>query len=148
MKNKTAGLLMKCGVPYEKKRLHGRAYFRELLENIEEVPESLPTLLNMSRSAMDTFELAQRRLVTALRENKNLAERVELLMTIPGVGEVTALTWALRLALWNVSAASATRSAIADCVAHNASRLAKSNAVHYRSSATSSCKVASLRLRS
>ncbi|HXR75123.1 MAG TPA: IS110 family transposase [Bryobacteraceae bacterium] len=95
MKNKTAGLLMECGVAYEKRRLHGRAYFRELLEKIEDVPESLPTLLNMSRSAMETFDLAQKRLITALRESENLAGRVELLMTIPGVGEVTALTWAL-----------------------------------------------------
>jgi transposase len=95
MKNKTAGLLMECGVPYEKKRLHGRAYFAELLERIEDVPESLPTLLNMSRSAMETFDLTQKRLIAALRENKNLASRIELLMSIPGVGEVTALTWAL-----------------------------------------------------
>lgn len=95
MKNKTAGLLMECGVAYEKKRLHGRAYFAQLLERIEDVPESLPTLLNMSRSAMETFDLAQKRLIVALRENKSLAARVELLMSIPGVGEVTALTWAL-----------------------------------------------------
>lgn len=95
MKNKTAGLLMECGVWYDSKRLHGRAYFNELLENIQDVPESLPTLLSMSRSAMETFESAQKRLITSLHENKALRHRIDLLMTIPGIGEITALTWAL-----------------------------------------------------
>jgi hypothetical protein len=56
MKNKTAGMLMECGVTYEKKSLHRRAYFGELLEKIEDVPDSLPALLRMSRSAMETFD--------------------------------------------------------------------------------------------
>jgi transposase len=95
MKNKTAGMLMECGVTYEKKSLHRRAYFGELLEKIEDVPDSLPTLLRMSRSAMETFDAAQKKLIDALTHNPKLADRVRLLMTIPGVGEVTALTWAL-----------------------------------------------------
>jgi transposase len=95
MKNKTAGLLMECGVSYDKKRLHGRAYFRGLLERIRDVPESLPTLLSMSRSAMETFDAAQKKLVVALRENEKLKRRIDLVTSIPGIGEVTALTWAL-----------------------------------------------------
>ncbi len=37
----------------------------------------------------------QKKLLLALQNNPLLQKRVELLMTIPGVGEVTALTWAL-----------------------------------------------------
>jgi hypothetical protein len=44
---------------------------------------------------METFDSAQKRLITALHETKALKQRVDLLMTIPGIGEITALTWAL-----------------------------------------------------
>lgn len=67
MKNKTAGLLMECGVEYEKRRLHGRAYYADLLESLEDIPPSLPLLLNMSWPAMETFDTAQKRLVHALK---------------------------------------------------------------------------------
>ena len=52
----------------------------------------------MRRGAYDLFQQGQRRLVRALLKQKELKERVELLMTIPGVGEITALTWALEIA--------------------------------------------------
>jgi transposase len=97
MKNKTAGLLMECGVEYEKRRLHGRAYYADLLESLEDIPPSLPLLLNMSRATMETFDTAQKRLVHALKTDPRLSRRVELLTSIPGVGEVTALTWALEI---------------------------------------------------
>lgn len=49
MKNKIAGLLMEVGATYDKKRLHGKRYFGQLLERVEDVPESVKELLHLSR---------------------------------------------------------------------------------------------------
>src|SRR6185295_8722188 len=38
MKNRIAGLLMETGTPYNKERLHGKAYFGELLGSLRETP--------------------------------------------------------------------------------------------------------------
>ncbi len=97
MHNKTAGLLMEVGVEYDKKRLKGARYFETFLGRVEEVPPSVVEMLRMSRAACDLFQDGQRRLVRALKNHPELKERVELLMTIPGVGEITALTWALEI---------------------------------------------------
>jgi transposase len=97
MKNKTAGLLMEVGAEYNKKRLHTRRYFSELLENIEDVPDSVIGMLKLSRGGQEMFEQVQKRLVRELRVNTMIRERVERLMTIAGVGEVTALTWVLEV---------------------------------------------------
>lgn len=97
MKNKMAGLLMEVGAPYNKKKLHGQKYFAQLLENLEEVPASLRELLRLSRSQLVMFTTVQRRLLVELRENPALRQRLERLRTIRGVGEVTALTWALEV---------------------------------------------------
>ena len=97
MKNKTAGLLMESGAEYNKKRLHGKRYFNELVDGLDYVSPSVIELLRHSRSNMEVFESAQKRLVRALREEPLLKERLELLMSIPGVGEITALTWALEV---------------------------------------------------
>src|SRR5215469_6317130 len=51
MKNKMSGLLMEVGAEYNKQRLHGKEYFHELLDTIEEVPESVKDLLRLSRGA-------------------------------------------------------------------------------------------------
>jgi len=45
MKNRIAGLLMETGTPYNKERLHGKAYFSELLGSLREVPRSVVELL-------------------------------------------------------------------------------------------------------
>jgi transposase len=97
MHNKTAGLLMEVGAEYSKKRLKGKRYLETFLGGVEEIPKSVVEMLRMSRSAYDLFQEGQRRLVRALRTHSELKERVELLMTIPGVGEITALTWALEI---------------------------------------------------
>jgi transposase len=98
MKNKTAGLLMEVGAEYDKRRLHGKGYFAALLERLTgELPESVADLLRLSRQAMLMYRDTGRRLVATLREHPALARRVEMLMTIPAVGEVTALTWALEI---------------------------------------------------
>ena len=97
MKNKTAGLLMEAGAEYDKQRLHGKRYFSELLGRLDYVPESVAELLKMTHSSMEIFESGQKRLLKALVKHPDLAQRVKRLMTIPGVGEVTALTWALEI---------------------------------------------------
>jgi transposase len=98
MKNKMSGLLMEVGAEYSKRRLHGKEYFTELLDTVEEVPDSVKELLRVSRGALEMFEAAQQKLVARLRQDPLLAKRVALLTSIRGVGEITALTWALEAA--------------------------------------------------
>jgi len=97
MKNRIAGLLMETGTPYNKERLHGRAYFSELLGSLREVPRSVVELLQLSRGQLEFFATIQRRLLKGLCQNPDLSERVARLQTIPGVGEIMALSWALEV---------------------------------------------------
>lgn len=97
MQNKMSGLLMEVGASYSKKRLHGKKYFNALLERVEEIPPSVKELLKLSRASFEMFRSVQKRLVEALRKNSLIRDRVERLMTIRGVGEVTALTWVLEI---------------------------------------------------
>ena len=97
MKNRIAGLLMESGVEYNKSKLHGKRYFGELLQTLQE-PESVRELLRLSRGALEMFTRTQRQLLTGLARHRELRQRVELLETVPGVGQVLALTWALEVA--------------------------------------------------
>ena len=97
MKTKTATLLMEVGAEYSKRRLHGGKYFQELLCNLDYVPESALNLLQMSHDSVDFFSKMQKTLIYALRNEAQISKRVELLMSIRGVGEVTALTWVLEM---------------------------------------------------
>ena len=97
MKNKTSGLLMEVGAPYDKKRLHGAKYFSDLLGNLKDVPASVVELLKMTRVHLQVFQAAQKRLLDALVVHPDLKERVERLQSIAGVGQVMALTWALEI---------------------------------------------------
>jgi len=97
MKNKISGLLMEVGATYDKRKLHGKKYFGQLLEQVEDVPESVKDLLKLSRSSMELFEAVQKKLLKILREDSLISRRVELLRSISGVGEVTALTWVLEV---------------------------------------------------
>src|ERR1700693_891510 len=97
MKNKMAGLLMETGALYVKEKLHRKKYFARLLQELEEVPESVIDLLRLSRGALEMFESTQKRLVRELLADPELTQRVQRLMTIPAVGEITALTWALEV---------------------------------------------------
>ena len=97
MKNRMSGMLMEVGAEYSKDRLHGREYFSQLLDRLEQVPESVKDLLRLSRGALDLFETVQRKLLDRLQKEPLLRQRVELLRTIRGVGEVTALTWVLEI---------------------------------------------------
>lgn len=96
-KNKIAGLLMEVGVTYSKKRLHGKKYFNGLIGDIDDVPESVITMLKLSRSNLEIFTEIQKKLIQTLKENTLIHDRVKRLMTIPGIGEITALTWVLEI---------------------------------------------------
>jgi len=95
MQNKMAGLLMEVGTPFDKDKLHGKKYFAQLMKTLQEVPESVKDLLQMSRGALEMFESVQKRLIKRLLAEPALQQRIERLATIPGVGPITALTWAL-----------------------------------------------------
>ena len=97
LKNKASGLLMEVGAQYNKKRLHGRRYFKALMNESEEVPSSVKHLLQISHDNQMAFDRDQKRLLKGLMEHELIRDRVRLLMTIPGVGEVTALTWVLEI---------------------------------------------------
>jgi transposase len=98
MQNRIAGLLMETGTPFNKQKLQGKKYFAHLVENLEEVPESVQDLLRLSRGAMEMFQATQKRLVVKLLAHPQLGQRVDRLASIPGVGPITALTWALEIA--------------------------------------------------
>jgi transposase len=98
MQNKMAGLLMESGAAYHKKRLRGKKYFSTLMDSLKEVPDSVKDLLRMSRSSMEMFESTQKQLIKRLLSEQTLQQRVERLMSIRGVGAITALTWALEVA--------------------------------------------------
>jgi transposase len=95
IKNRMSGLLMEAGVEYNKEKLHQKRYFQELLATAPDMPESLIPLLQLSRTTTETFTKTEKQLVRSLVKDRLLAERVERLQTIPAVGPITALTWAL-----------------------------------------------------
>jgi transposase len=97
MQNRMAGLLMESGTTFVKTKLHGKKYFSELMKSLEEVPESVKDLLRMSRGSMEMFESTQKQIVKRLLSEHALQQRVERLLSIRGVGPITALTWALEV---------------------------------------------------
>jgi len=96
MKNRISGLLLETGVSHNKQRLHKVWYFRELLAN-EEIQESIRPLLQLSRETIVRLQKTEYALVSSLQRDPLLAERVRRLRTVPGVGPITALTWALEI---------------------------------------------------
>jgi transposase len=113
MKNKMSGLLMEVGATYDKRRLHGRKYFGELLERVEDVPDSVKELLRLSRGNLELFTAIQKKLTRTLREQPLIQERVQRLMSIAGVGEIMALTWVLEIG--DPARFSSSREAISYC---------------------------------
>ncbi len=98
MKTKVSGLLMETGVVYNKQKLHTKRYFAQLLqEQRGEMPESLPEPVQLSRTAIDMLTRMDQQLLRSLEKDPLLTSRVKRLMTIPGVGTVVALTWALEI---------------------------------------------------
>ena len=98
MKNKIAGLLMELGEPYDAERLHRKKYFYPLVEQSSDIPASARELLWISREQMEGLARCERRLLAALEQHELLRAPVARLRTIPGVGAVLALSWALEVA--------------------------------------------------
>ena len=97
MKNRVSGLLLETGVSYNKSRLHKVGYFADLMSTSEEVYESIRPLLKLSREHIVRAQKLEYALVSSLERDPLLAERLERLRTVPGVGPITALTWALEI---------------------------------------------------
>jgi transposase len=113
MKNKIGMLLMEAGVSYNKQRLHKAGYFRELLATNPDINEGLASLLRLCRETMVRLQKTESALVRSLERDPLLLERVERLMTIPAVGPITALTWALEVG--DVQRFSSIKKAISYC---------------------------------
>src|ERR1700739_3585700 len=88
---------IETGVEYNKRRLHKVSYFRELLSANEEVHPSIRPLLKLSRETIERCQKTEYVLVSSLQRDPVLADRIRRLRTIPGVGPITALTWALEI---------------------------------------------------
>ena len=98
MQNKIAGLLLEMGVEYEVGKLHRKKYFGQLIEEKQAtIPASARHLLAFSREQYETLHRMEVELLRGLEQHPEIAERVARLMTIPGVGPVLALTWALEV---------------------------------------------------
>src|SRR6202163_1005862 len=113
MKNRISGLLMETGVSYNKQRLHKVGYFRELLSTNEDVHDSIRPLLKLSRDSIVRLQKTEYALVSSLQRDPLLADRIKRLRTVPGVGPITALTWALEVG--EVSRFRSMRQAISYC---------------------------------
>jgi transposase len=97
MKNRISGLLMESGVSYDKQRLHKMGYFTELFSTNEEINDSIRPLLRLGREHILRGQRLDRELISSLERDPLLSERLRRLRTIPGVGAITALTWALEI---------------------------------------------------
>jgi transposase len=112
-KNRISGLLMETGVSHNKQRLHKVGYFRDLLATSEDINDSLRPLLRVSRDSIVRLQKTEYALVSSLQRDPFLADRVKRLRTVPGVGPITALTWALEMG--DVSRFRSIRQAISYC---------------------------------
>src|SRR3974390_1345325 len=97
MMNRVSGLLMETGVSYNKQRLHKLGYFEELMTSNEDVPDSIRPLLRLSREMISRSQRLDYALISSLERDPLLKERLRRLRTVPGVGPITALTWALEI---------------------------------------------------
>src|SRR5215469_2831652 len=97
MKIKISMLLMEAGVTYNKQKLHKAGYFRELLASNPNIDSGLRSLLRQCRETVVRLGKMEAALIHSLQQDRLLAERVERLMSIPGIAPITALTWALEV---------------------------------------------------
>jgi transposase len=97
MKNRVSGLLMEKGVTHTKRRLHKVGYFAELMAGNEEIDQSIRPLLKLSREHIVRAQKLDYALVSSLERDPLLVERLKRLRTVPGVGPITARTWALEI---------------------------------------------------
>src|SRR5499427_4998232 len=97
MKMKISTLLMEAGVSYNKQKLHKAGYFRELLATNPDINEGLRSLLTLCGETLVRLSKTESALVRSLERDPLLMERVKRIMSIPAVGPITALTWALEV---------------------------------------------------
>jgi transposase len=113
VKNRISGLLLETGVSHNKQRLHKVGYFRELMATNPDIGDSLRPLLQISRETVVRLQRTNYALVSSLLRDPLLAERIKRLRTVPGVGPITALTWALEIG--DVSRFRSVKQAISYC---------------------------------
>jgi transposase len=137
MKNNIGMLLMEAGARYNKQRLHKAGYFRELLAT--DINERLKPLLQLCRETV--VRLQQSAMVRSLERDSLLMDRVERLMTIPAVGPITALSWALEVGdVQRFRSIKKKPSATAGCAAQRRAPATPCSARPCQSSAISICR--------
>ncbi len=82
---------------YNKQRLHKVGYFGELMTTNKEVQQSIRPLLKLSRDMISRSQKLEYALISSLERDPLLQERLRRLRTVPGVGPITARTWALEM---------------------------------------------------
>jgi transposase len=88
---------METGVSYNKQRLHKVGYFDALMTTNEDVHDSIRPLLRLSREMIRRSQKLDYALISSLERDPLLKERLPRLRTVPGVGPITAPTWALEI---------------------------------------------------
>ena len=112
LKNRVSGLLMETGVSHNKQRLHKVGYFQELLAS-DAISDGIRPLLQVSRDSITRLQRTEAAIIYCLQRDPLLAERVRRLQTIPAVGKITAVTWALEMG--DISRFRSIRQAISYC---------------------------------
>jgi transposase len=85
----------------------------ELLATNKEIDDSIRPLFRLSRESIVRLQKTEYALVSSLQRDPVLAERIKNLRTVPGVGPITALTWALEMG--DVARFRPTKQAISYC---------------------------------
>jgi transposase len=96
LKTRVASLLMETGVSYDRQQLHRLGFVSELLAG-KDVIESIRPLLRVSQDSILRLRHIESALIRSLQRDPLLADRVRRLQTVPCVGRITALTWALEM---------------------------------------------------
>src|SRR5580693_2216711 len=96
-KNRVSGLLLETGVEHGKSRLHKVGYFRRLMTTNSEIDDSIRPLFLLGRETTERCQKTDYALVSLLQRDPLLADRIRRLRTVPGVGPITALNWALEM---------------------------------------------------
>src|SRR5262249_42970747 len=97
MKIKIRSLLREAGVSYNKERLHQVGYFRELLATHPDMDASWRSLLGQCRETVVRLGKIESAMIRSRGHDQLRTERVERLMSIPGVGPIPARAWALEI---------------------------------------------------
>lgn len=118
---------MMYGLEYDGSKIHGKGYFREFTRTLE-ADKRLVKMLQFSRGQLDMLTDLERKVKKLIYSDPDLVERVSLLTTIPGVGEITALTWALEV--WDPHRFSNHKRAVSFCGLCSAQRESAGKEVH------------------